>query len=239
MTRLAVFGPGASELVDLLRALGYDATENVESKDEIDVVVIRGTEAAESITSALREVPSVLVAESIDTAAIECAARIGAIDIVLVGDDSHLRLAIEQAARHRPPSEGVAVSEDELLRHVVDLTPNYISVCDEVGRFVLVSQSLADFYGTTVEEIVGKTITGVASPIEAAAEMADHLQVLKTSHSKVSEREVTDRSGARRRLQLIKRPLALRDSSADLVLTVGIDVTRRYRTEAALENTAS
>src|SRR4029077_20334138 len=45
----------------------------------------------------------------------------------------------------------------EFLRQVIDIDPNFIFAKDREGRFTLVNQAVADAYGTTVEDLIGKT----------------------------------------------------------------------------------
>ena len=43
------------------------------------------------------------------------------------------------------------------LRQVIDINPNLIFAKDREGRFILANQALADVFGTTVEELTGRT----------------------------------------------------------------------------------
>lgn len=43
------------------------------------------------------------------------------------------------------------------LRQFIDLNWNFIFAKNRHGRFVLVNQAVAEIYGTTVEELTGKT----------------------------------------------------------------------------------
>ncbi|GAB4282106.1 MAG: hypothetical protein Fur0025_11030 [Oscillatoriaceae cyanobacterium] len=61
----------------------------------------------------------------------------------------------------------------QFLRTVIDSNPNFIFVKDSGGIFLLVNQALADVYGTTVEELIGKTDADF-NPNQA--EVADYLE---------------------------------------------------------------
>ena len=50
----------------------------------------------------------------------------------------------------------MAVQQD-YLRQIIDLNPSFIFAKDEEGKFVLVNKALADAYGSTPEEMVGKS----------------------------------------------------------------------------------
>lgn len=237
MIRVAVCGEGAAVVVTTLQSLGYDASAvSDQTSAPADVLVVLGLSGV-AVAHRFSGTPAVYLTHVVDRSAIAAAADVGAIDIVMHGDAQRLRAAIDDANKHARVQAPQGL-EGELVRRVLDLTPNYISVRDGSGRFVLASQSLADFYSTTVEELTGKPLSACTSDEEARLELEEDAEVLRTRRSKVCEREVTDTSGARRRLQIIKRPLVMSDRDVTLVMAIAVDVTRRYRTEATLENTA-
>ena len=43
------------------------------------------------------------------------------------------------------------------IRQIIDTDPNFIFARDGEGRYTLVNKALADAYGTTVDNLVGKT----------------------------------------------------------------------------------
>jgi len=47
--------------------------------------------------------------------------------------------------------------ERAFLRQVIDIDPNFIFAKDRAGRFTLANRAVADAYGTTVENLIGKT----------------------------------------------------------------------------------
>jgi len=62
---------------------------------------------------------------------------------------------LEQAGiEHRQVENELRISE-KLLRNVMDIVPSFICAKDLDGRFILANKKLADFYGTTVEEMTG------------------------------------------------------------------------------------
>ena len=46
---------------------------------------------------------------------------------------------------------------DAMLRQIIDINPHFIFVKDREGQFTLVNKAVADAYGTTVEDLLGKT----------------------------------------------------------------------------------
>src|SRR6478752_3626460 len=43
------------------------------------------------------------------------------------------------------------------IRQIIDTDPNFVFAKDRQGRFTLVNQAVADWYGTPVEKLIGKT----------------------------------------------------------------------------------
>ncbi len=122
------------------------------------------------------------------------------------------------------------------LRQVIDLNPSFIFAKDRAGRFTLVNQAVADNYGTTVEDLVGKTDADFnASPEQVEHFRRDDLEVMDTRCEKViTEEVITDAAGRQRYLHTIKRPIVGPDGLANQVLGVALDITTRKRLEEQL-----
>jgi len=56
----------------------------------------------------------------------------------------------------RVNAENELITQREYLRHILDTDPNLIFVKDAKGKFLLVNKAFADYYCTTVEDIIGK-----------------------------------------------------------------------------------
>ncbi|HEV8486624.1 MAG TPA: two-component regulator propeller domain-containing protein, partial [Blastocatellia bacterium] len=121
------------------------------------------------------------------------------------------------------------------LRKVVDLIPSFIFAKDRKGQFTLVNQALARAYGTTVDDLVGKTDADFNSNAEEVRNIGDDdLQVINSKTEKIIPEEAfTDSDGARRWLQVIKIPIISADNHADELLGVATDIT--LQKEAAIQ----
>ena len=125
------------------------------------------------------------------------------------------------------------------LREVIDTIPAFVFAKDRDGRFTLANRSLADAYGTTVGQLVGKTDADfTASPDEIAFFRRAELEVMQSGRDLVIPEEVLhDASGAERWLETVKRPLVVTDhdgAQQTQVLGVATDITVRRRAELAL-----
>ena len=133
-------------------------------------------------------------------------------------------------------------SEEELrrshafLRQVFDIDPNFVFAKDRAGRFTLVNKAMAGAYGTTVEDLIGKTDADFNTDQKEVAffrkkdlEVMDSLQDLF-----LPEEIMTDSTGRARWLQTVKRPILDEQGRAIMVLGAATDITERKRMEEAL-----
>ncbi|NMC63695.1 MAG: PAS domain-containing protein [SAR324 cluster bacterium] len=121
------------------------------------------------------------------------------------------------------------------LRKVIDAVPSMLFVKDRQGRFKLANQALADVYGTTVTDIIGKKDKDFNQDIEELDHFSsDDLHVIENLEDKfIPEEEVTDWKGVTRWYQTVKRPLQFVPGGDVHVLGVATDIneTKRLQTE--------
>ena len=127
------------------------------------------------------------------------------------------------------------------LRQIIDLVPHFIFAKDRSGRFVLVNKSVADAYGTTVENLVGKTDSDFNhSRDEIEGFLSDDLEVMDSGKPKdIPEEKITDSKGNIRFLNTTKIPFTLSMTDSDAVLGVSIDITAHKQMEEALKESVS
>ncbi len=112
------------------------------------------------------------------------------------------------------------------LRKVIDLIPSFIFARDKQGRFTLANLALARSYGTTTDELIGKTDADYVSKEDAEKFLQDDQQVLKSGTEKVMpEEEYTRKEGDRGWLQVIKIPITSEDGRGQELLGVATDIT--------------
>ncbi len=127
--------------------------------------------------------------------------------------------------------------ERAFLRQVIDINPNFVFAKDREGRFTLVNEAVADAYGTTVEELVGK-MDADFNPNADEVEFfrrADLAVMDSLREMWIPEEKITDSTGNVRWLQTVKRPVIGDDGRASQVLGVSTDLTERLRAGEALK----
>ncbi len=166
----------------------------------------------------------------------------GATDYVLKNNLVRLPAAVERALQEAKERSARRQAEEEIsrqrtfLRQVIDLDRNRIFAKDREGRFTLVNQAHADFYGCSVDDVLGKTYRDINPHAEEAeqARKAD-LEVMNTLREVfIPEQRLTDAEGRVRWFQTVKQPLLSADGKVNMVLGVATEITERKRNEEAL-----
>ncbi|MBW4488668.1 MAG: PAS domain-containing protein [Trichocoleus desertorum ATA4-8-CV12] len=155
--------------------------------------------------------------------------------IAVSGEDEVL--VIVRDITNRKQAELALKAQKEFLRQVIDTVPNLIFVKDWQGRFTLVNQTLADMYGTTVEDLLGKTDADFNPNLIEVEQFlqADREVILCMQDKVIPEETVTDAKGQSFCFQTIKKPLLSPDGKAYQVLGVATDITARKQAEADLQ----
>ncbi|NLF11397.1 MAG: GAF domain-containing protein [Anaerolineaceae bacterium] len=121
------------------------------------------------------------------------------------------------------------------FRQVIDMNPNLIFVKDREGRFVLANEALARIYGTTTEDVVGRTDADFAPEEQAKQFHLDDLEIIDSlQETLIPDRPLTDSEGNIHWMQATKRPIIDPDGVARRVLGVSVDVTERKRMEESI-----
>ena len=127
--------------------------------------------------------------------------------------------------------------ERELLRAMLDTSPDSIYFKDEHSRFLKVSKSLADTVGLTdPAELIGKTDADFFGTEHARAAYLDELRIINGGSPVISQTERELRlDGQERWVTTTKMPL--RDKAGHIVGTFGLsrDITELKHAEAAVE----
>lgn len=117
--------------------------------------------------------------------------------------------------------------QQEFLRQVIDLNPNMIFVKDWEGKFILVNEAFAIFYGTTVENIVGKSEADFNQNKEAVEQaLKQNREVMESLNRLILKEQLTHAINHKERcFQTIKMPFSSSDPKTRQVLGVCTDIT--------------
>ena len=143
---------------------------------------------------------------------------------------------LKQEIAERKLAQEALSAQKEFLQTVIDTNPNQIFVKDRDGKYVLVNQAVAEFHGTTVENLLGKTDAQLSpNQAELPQFLAQDREALATLQQQFIPEQV-DRTflGEIRWFQLIKKPLLSSDGQVYQVLGVGTDITERKLAEEQL-----
>ena len=124
--------------------------------------------------------------------------------------------------------------QHEFLRKVIDTQPSLVFAKDWEGRFTMANQSVAEIYGTTVENLVGKSDAHFnTNRDEVDRFLQDDREVMRSRRPKlIAEEPVTDaRSRLTRWFQTIKVPFVPAGGGPPQVLGVSTDISARKRAE--------
>ncbi|MCU0569280.1 MAG: PAS domain-containing protein [Oculatellaceae cyanobacterium Prado106] len=136
----------------------------------------------------------------------------------------------------RKQAEEILRQQQAFLRTVIDTDPSLVFVKDWEGRYLLANKATAEFYNTTVEDLIGKRDHDL-HPITEVADsfLRENQQVITTEEGTfIAEERVTTLEQKIEWLQWQKQPLRLPGSQTYSVLGIGVNITERKRLEKEL-----
>jgi PAS domain S-box-containing protein len=136
----------------------------------------------------------------------------------------------------RKHAEAELDKAQKFLRKVIDNDPNLIFVKDEAGRFTLANRAVAKMYGTTTENLIGKSDRDFNKNGEEVHQFfSDDRQVLENLQEKfIYEEQLTDAGGNIHWLQTLKRPIIFNEGDSPHILVIATDLTERKILESQL-----
>ncbi len=123
--------------------------------------------------------------------------------------------------------------ERAFLRAVIDTSPNLVCVRKSDGTFALANKALADVYGSTPEEMIGKKDSDCTHPPQEFQRFLDpdgEVLALQTPKN-ILEEKVTLAGKGERWFNITKIPLREDTGRSDKVLCVSTDITERKMAE--------
>ncbi|HMQ51156.1 MAG TPA: response regulator, partial [Anaerolineae bacterium] len=143
-------------------------------------------------------------------------------------------LAVNVTEKHQ--AEAALQQQRAFLRRVVDLIPHYVFVKDRDMRYTLANQAFARAYGTTAENLIGKTEAELNPRQDMVAQYnQEDLSVIETGQEMVKlANQVIDIRGEQQWRHTIKRPILGEDGVSGEVLGIVTDITEQKKAEIAL-----
>ncbi|NUZ06557.1 GGDEF and EAL domain-containing protein [Piscinibacter koreensis] len=123
-----------------------------------------------------------------------------------------------------------------LLRTVVDESPDLIVMKDHEGNFLLCNKPVADFYGTTPDDMVGKHDGDYsATPEQAEFFRRNVIEIMARGETVVVFEDSTDdRTGETRHFKSIKKPF-MGDDGLPRILVIAHDITDITRAQQQVQ----
>jgi PAS domain S-box-containing protein len=152
-------------------------------------------------------------------------------DLLRANEDMQLEV------REREKAELEVRDAREFLNKIIDNVPTLIAVRNSKDRFTMANSAFAKMYGTTIENMIGKTpVHFYNDPDELRKVVEEDKFVITQGQEKpVFEDKYTGPSGKIHYLETIKRPL-VSDSGEKNILIIANDLTERKALESQLRN---
>jgi len=117
------------------------------------------------------------------------------------------------------------------LRQVIDLVPHMIFATDKDGRFLLVNRAMAEFFGKSINELTGVSLTEFFHNKSQALEfLKKNLSVIENGHGMFNPEEIIERQNAAPAFfQTTRIPFTPTISRKAAVLGVAVDITEQRK----------
>jgi len=151
-------------------------------------------------------------------------------------DEKEYGCAILRDIGERKRAQAELHRSHTFLRQVIDTDPHLIFAKDREGRFAMANKAVADWYGTTVEDLIGKSDAELNADSEEAKffRQSDLEVVNSTQDWFIPEERITDAAGRGHWLQTVKRPIFDDQGQVYMVLGAATDITERKQMEETL-----
>lgn len=148
----------------------------------------------------------------------------------------HYAIDWQQVYGQLQKGQGRLLQREMLLRSIVDANPNLICVKDEQGRFVVVNEAWAKFYGRLPEDLIGRTAAQVEKHLsQTQRDAIKERKVLESFQEKYIPQEARrTAAGEVHWFQTLRKPLMAPDGRQRYVLCVATDITARLDAEEQL-----
>jgi PAS domain S-box-containing protein len=136
----------------------------------------------------------------------------------------------------RKNTEEALKESERRLRQIIDLVPHFIFAKNAKGIFTLANEAVAGVYGSTVENLLGKSdVDFNSNKKEIEHFIQEDLEVINSGNARYNiEETITDAAGNIRVLSTTKIPYTSPGVDTPGILGVSVDISERKNAEAAL-----
>ncbi len=141
----------------------------------------------------------------------------------------------------RKQSQEAEINLRKQLNKILDLVPSYIFAKDYDGKFLMVNKSLADLFGVSPNDVVGKTDSDYgATPEQIKGYLkADRKVIDSGKEIFIKEEQVLRKDGSLGWFQTHKIPYQHPGIDKPAILGVAVDITERKQVEDKLKESES
>ncbi|UCZ51460.1 EAL domain-containing protein [Bacillus shivajii] len=155
----------------------------------------------------------------------------------LLNNFNEMVKSLKQGRKDLKLKENLLKDQKDFLRTIIDKNPNYIFARNRNGEFTIANKALADLYGTTVKELLGKTewhLNPNKDQVNRFIEQ-DEWVIEKGEELFVPEHKIIDSEGNDVWIQITKIPIFSSSGEVEEVLCVSNDLTERMEKEKEIE----
>lgn len=144
---------------------------------------------------------------------------------------------LRQEIAERTLAQQELKAQKDFLQTVLDTNPNLIFVKDREGKITLANQAYADFWGTTIEDLLGKTDTDFNPNLVEVESFQHQGQEVSTPLVQMFIPEEAYRlpTGEVRWFQTLKKPIVSAEKQICQFLGVSTDITQHKLAESQIQ----
>ncbi len=130
-------------------------------------------------------------------------------------------------------SEKILKEQRQLLKTVLDATPDFVSLQDTQSVYLAANKSFCDLVGRSEQEIIGRTDYDLFPKGQAERYLKEDREILKSCKPMVKENNIYDSKGSKW-LHMVKIPVYEADGKIGGLLCSGRDITEFKRIQEQL-----
>jgi len=146
---------------------------------------------------------------------------------------SSMTLSLKTHLSELQNSEKILKEQRQLLKTVLDATPDFVSLQDIKSVYLAANKSFCDLVGRGEQEIIGRTDFDLFPKGQAERYLKEDLEILKSGKPMVKESNISGLNGSKW-LHMVKIPVYEADGKMRGLLCSGRDITELKRVQEQL-----